>query len=231
MTKFLFLLIPAASIFAAPHAVNLKFESLTLRSGKRLDQVSVKSYDAENGRVLMLADRRLVYQQLDQLPYDAAQQIVNFSPAENAEPSKRLRIQRNSSAGASPVAVKTPPNNSVTKTQLSSEKQQQAQLHAAQSQTLLLAQIKRFAEQRVDRYYRLEYHPAAGSLVIVNQSLRLDEPVEVAGASGHYRVAGNIGLQFFDDQGRHSGRATQPFELVVAVDGKGSLSLLEFASK
>jgi hypothetical protein len=232
--QFALFLSCAAMAAASVQKVNLEFDSLTLRDGKKIERVVIQSYDPDNGKVIMLAKRHLVSYQIDQLPEDAAQQIVEFQPAATVGKPKIVRTPKSPVAhDAAPSAGKPVSATAIVVTPLSAvdESMRREQLRAAQSQALMLARAKQLAGQRADRYYRLEFHPAVGSLLIIAQSTQVADPVAIAGAEGRYRIAGTIGLQYFDDHGRDANRVMQPFEVLVGPDRHGALVAQEFVAK
>lgn len=220
-------------VAAAPHKIELAVDDLVLKNGQRFVSGTIRSYDHANGKVVLMADRKIVSIQLELLPDDLAEKIIAMVPEESkdetrTEKSERHRKQaeakRNSEAAAKARTEET--NRRRAESQARAAEATKASRHDQ-----MKAETSRLARSRADRYFRYEFKPGSGATVQIRRDIDLEEPEEVAGWPNRFRVQGQIGLEYYDSKGRSFSTTSQRFEVTAQGDDRGKMTIVDFTVK
>jgi hypothetical protein len=226
-------ILSAAAAFAAAYDVNLPYASLALKNGKTLTGATIKSYDHDNGKVVVMAGRSLHSLQIELLPDEVAAKVIALVPEERkalAREEKAGRKQEQREQVKTRQELKRQTREERT---LDTEAKKQANRDQAEAQAKarLVARTKQLAHAKADHYFRYEYKPGSGSTVVIRQGVTLGEPEEVSGWPGRCRVSGNVGLQFYDSRGSSFSTTVREFEVTVQKNDRGVEEVVDFTLK
>jgi hypothetical protein len=225
------LLVVSAS--AAPHVIDLKFENLTLRNGQKLQNGTIKSYDHANGKVVINADRQITSIQIELLPADVAERVISLVPEEvkdNARQEKADRKQQKKTSAQNSAAQTKSANDAWLKANADAGVRSEEAKKVREKESVR-QQAKSLAYSRANRYFRYELKPGSGSVYITGSGIQMEEPIEVTGWDRRYRVAGTVGLEYYDTRGRSFQTLTSRFEVIVGPDSNGSVVALDISVK
>jgi hypothetical protein len=145
----------------------LAYEKLDLTDGRELTDVVIKNYDPSSDKVLLMAKRTAMKLPLDLFPTDLRDRIKQAAPkpgdsttttASLPPPPPRERPTRPPAEVSSPAV----------------------RFNAAAH--------KQVALSRAQNYYRYEYPAGSGAVRITAVNFEVDDPEEVPGWSGRYRI-------------------------------------------
>ena len=232
VTLSLFLILTPLS-FASPYAINLSIPSLTLKNRKAFGAVSVKSFDYDNGRVVLIVGRSISTVQIELLPDDLAAQIMQLIPPEAKAQARSDRQAAQHDTVASQKATDAAgKKQDAKKAQEDEEARQRAeQANEAKLKEKMIYSCKRLARERAYQFYHYEYNPGSGSSFVFDDSVMLEEPEEVSGWQNRYRVQGKIGVQFYDSKGSSFGTRSRQFEVVTEGDKNGTMKVVDFTDR
>lgn len=226
-------LLSAAVVLAAAYDVNLPYASLALKNGRTLADVTIKSFDHENGKVVVMAGRTLHSLQIELLPDEVAARVLALVPEESKalareEKAGRKQEQRGQENAKQEVKRQTREERQQA---AAAKKQADRDNAEAQARARLIARTKQLAREKADYYFRYEYKPGSGSSVVIRQGVTLGEPEEVSGWPGRCRVSGNVGLQFYDSRGSSFSTTVREFEVTVQKNARGVEEVVDFTLK
>jgi len=198
------------SMSAAPHRVNLKVETLELKSGQKLKDVMIWNYDEAIGAVLLHVNQDIVSIPFDQLPASTAKRVVELAHAGAAKVQREtIENDLTDTVAASGISAATP------------ALEQERQIKIAQS----LARLK------AEHYFLGYASRPLGSVRILGQGVKLEEPVPVPGWNGRCLVRGTVDLGYLDNQGKVTEYRTSSFEVTTGPDSEGHIGVLDFTAK
>jgi len=226
-------ILSAAVAFAAAYDVNLPYASLALKNGRTLTDATIKSFDHENGKVVVMAGRSLHSLQIEMLPDEVAARVIALVPEESKALAREEKAGRKQEQRGQ---VKT---KQELKRQTQEDRQRDAEARKqvnrenveAQARARLIARTKQLAREKADHYFRYEYKPGSGSSVVIRQGVTLGEPEEISGWAGRCRVSGNVGLQFYDSRGSSFSTTVREFEVTVQRNDRGVEEVVDFTLK
>lgn len=226
-------LLTAAIAFAAAYEVNLPYASLALKNGRNLDEVTIKSYDHESGKVTLTAGRSLHSVQIELLPDEVAARVIALVPEENKALAREEKAGRKQEKRQRESTQQERLRQArVDRQRDAGERKQALQDQAeAQARAQWMTTAKQLARDKADHYFRYEYQPGSGSSVVIRQGVTLREPEEVAGWPGRCRVSGNVGLQFYDSRGSSFSTTVREFEVIIQKNDRGIQEVVDFTLK
>lgn len=220
------------SASAVPHKVDVRFESLRLRNGTTFAEGIIKTFDPATGRVVLQAGRTISSYQIEMLPEEIAAQVTSLVPDAATDAAMTEEARGESRERARQAAQKKERERAAREAEAAKTRAAQARGNAqAQASDAIQGRAKGLARDKAYRYYRYEFRPASGSVVIIGQSVQVEEPVAVPGWDRRYRVTGSVGLEFYDSRGRSFDRTTRSFEVLVGPDSNGNAAVLDFTAK
>ncbi len=230
---FTLFLLSAAVALAAAYYVNLPYASLALKNGRTLTDVTIKSFDHENGKVVVMAGRTLHSLQIEMLPDEVAAKVIALVPEESKALAREEKAGRKQEQRAQGETKRQLKRQTREERQMDTEARRQANRDNAEAQARarLVARTKQLAREKADHYFRYEYKPGSGSSVVIRQGVTLGEPEEVAGWPGRCRVSGNVGLQFYDSRGSSFSTTVREFEVTVQKNDRGVEEVVDFTLK
>lgn len=231
-TFALVILLPAC-LLGRPHNINLELTSVTLKNGRTYAKCVLRSYDPENGRVVLVEGRNMTSVQLELLPQELAEKVVALTPPEAkdaARQAKEREIERRRSNESASAAKRAE-----TEKRRQAERDQatrQAEAHrAAAKEAQVKSEAKWAAYARAKRYFSYEYKPGSGYVIITSRGIELSEPETVAGWDNRLRVRGTVGLEFYDSYGNSFNTTTREFEVTVEITSSGSVKVTDLTLK
>jgi len=225
-------ILSAAAAFAAAYDVNLPYASLALKNGRTLTDVTIKSFDHENGKVVVMAARELHSLQIEMLPDDVAAKVIALVPEESKALAREEKASRKQEQREQEKSKQELKRQTREERQRASEMSKPSNRdNADQARTRLLARTKQLAREKADYYFRYEYQPGSGSSVVIRQGVMVGEPEEVTGWSGRCRIKGSVGLQFYDSRGSSFSTTVREFEVTVQRNDRGVEEVVDFTLK
>lgn len=231
----LFVLVTAPAL-AAPFNVNVKFEQIELRNGQKLAAGTIKSYDHATGKVVLFVNRTVSSVQLELLPEELAKRIVSLVPEETKAEAREQRAERKEQQQRARDYQKSAAEADRRAEQQNADRAAAARVRQEEGRKEQMARAdrsasKRLAEEKAYRYFRYDYRPGSGSVIITGQGVEVQEPKEIVGWERRYRVNGTVGLEFYDSRGRSFDRTVRSFEVIVGPDDQGNLVAIDFSVK
>ena len=233
LRAFIPFFLSATVAFAAAYDVNLPYASLALKNGRTLADVTIRSFDHENGKVVVMAGRSLHSLQIELLPDEVAARVIALVPEESKALAREEKAGRKQDQRAQGKARQELKRQTREERQLDAAARKQANRDQAEAQdrARLVARTKQLARAKADHYFRYEYKPGSGSSVVIRQGVTLGEPEEVSGWPGRCRVSGNVGLQFYDSRGSSFSTTVREFEVTVQKNARGVEEVVDFTLK
>jgi hypothetical protein len=230
---YLVCLVLTAAAVAAPFDVDLSYDALQLKNGRSLNKAVIKSYDHENGKVVILVDRSLTSIQIELLPDEIAQRIIAMVPPESKALERTDRTERKHDQHAARTDDAQAARDRTERLQREAAEARRAQDEARESQQAerFVSQSLELAKTRAYRYYRYENKPGSGYVLIVRRGIELEDPVEVPGWGKRLRISGQVDLEFYDSYGRSFNATTAKFEVITEMDDKGHVKVVDFSPK
>lgn len=217
--KTLLLFLAACAVAWADEAT-LQFPQLDLADGRKLKNVTVKSYDAKSGDVLVLADDKAMVIAIAQIPAPFADRVKSGAPV----------------AGTTTAVVAAPPPPAVSTPLVPPPSPAPAVVEPKHNKgekkaATLLAKHKAAAEARAKQYFQFELQVGSNSISVTKLSLDADKPQPVEGWTGRYRTTGKAFYEFFDSVGSFQ-RGTGSFEVVTEQQKPGDdVTVVDFTHK
>lgn len=223
----------AVVAFAAAYDVNLPYASLALKNGRTLTDVTIKSFDHQNGKVVVMAGRTLHSLQIELLPDEVAARVFALVPEESKALAREEKAGRKQEQRVQQKTKQELKRQTREERKVDTEARKQASRDNADAQARerLVARTKQLARAKADHYFRYEYKPGSGSSVVIRQGVTLGEPEEVSGWPGRCRVTGNVGLQFYDSRGSSFSTTVREFEVTVQKNARGVEEVVDFTLK
>lgn len=213
----LFLFCWVAPLGAAP--VPLKYAQLDLNDGRTLKNVVVKSYDAAIGKLLLVADGKVMLIPLGLVPQPFRDKLKAEAPQGGATSS--VVPGQAVPSGEGPSSGKVAPGPAAPTNQ---------ELEDA-AQEKLLEKHKQAALARAKNYYRYEFQAGSSAISVTAENFEVDQPEPVAGWNGRYRTCGRVFLEFFDSKGYSYSRTTDKFEITTEQKPREALKVVDFTRK
>jgi hypothetical protein len=192
-----------------------RFARLDLLDGRKLTNVTVRTYDAASGRVFLIADRKAMSVPITLIPQPFAQQFKLGLPAGGgsmtvvkSSPPAQLPRQITSAAPAvssGPAPVVTVVNESATV--------DPAYAHAEA------------AAKRAERFFRFEIPTGSNAISVYDVDIETLGTEPVTGWEGRYRTRGKAYIQYYDSKGNSYSRVTDGFEVITDQKRGGAVTV------
>jgi hypothetical protein len=207
-------ILTARSVAAADAPVPMAYEQLDLTDGRKLKKVTVKSYDAQAEKFVVIADGKLMSVPLALVPEPLGSKLKAAAPAAGAStsstPVRKVHV---------PVVVSGPDNIPKIYRPTANTPEEETKVH------------KSIALRQVALHYTYQYPLAPGTSKVTPGNFQLEEPRPVKGWIGRYSTRGSVTLEFFDSSGLKSGSIISRFEVVTEKDGGPSARIIDFSVK
>jgi hypothetical protein len=203
-------LLVAVRVAAAGVDHPLEYEKLDLTDGRELTNVVIKNYDSASDKVLLMAKRTAMKLPLDLFPTDLR------------DPIKRAAPKAGGSTTTTTSLPPPPPGDRPTAP---------AAVGPSPAVRINVAAHKQVALSRAQNYYRYEYPAGSGAVRVTAVNFEVDDPEEVPGWVGRYRIEGKVFLEFFDSKGLSYSRTTDRFEIQTEQKAGGSIKVVDFTRK
>lgn len=231
---FLFLAIVTVA-WATPATVDLEVDTLTLKNGKVLRQVLIKSYDSSSGRVVLMVNKSITTTQLEMLPPEVIQQIKSLLPPEPTPEEKAKKAASDAAAASRREAAQRKKENAerqaARKAEQEANAQASAERNAEQNEESALWAVKSAAKTKAYDYFRYEYNPGSGSVIVTSIRIQLDEPEPMSGWTGRYRAQGKALFNYYAGGGGSFNNTSRAFEVEVEKPARGSAKVVAFSLK
>jgi|GEM_PF-3340112 len=224
MMKPLFLFL-AASALAWADDTPLVFERIDLSDGRSLKEVTIKTYDATSGRVLLIANGKASMVPLNVFPAPLDKQIAATAP--RAGSTTMTMAQRTPPPAAAPTTGQTtsPVPVPTSPPRIDRTYSDAAEVARAEAEVRQHAQA---ARNKADRYFRYEYRLGSNAVRIRSLDLDLGATEAVSGWSGRYRTTGKAYIEYFDSAGWSYSRTNSVFEVVTEQKPNGQIEAVDF---
>jgi len=212
-----------------------EFQRLDLLDGRTLLKVTLRSYDAETDKVLLMSDGKAYIVPAKLVPPPFAEQFrksgmrpgssvstVSATLAPSAPPATVARTPAATAAASAPAVGPTsqtrrpvvrpapPPPESAPAS---------ADAHASAAAT------------RAARFFRYEFKAGSDSISVTVLNVDVTACESVPGWKGRYRTQGHAFLEFFDSKGNSFQRANRGFEVITEEREPGKLGVIDFSQK
>ena len=188
----------------------LEYEHLELTDGRKLTKVVVKNYDAESGKILLMAKKTAMKIPIDLLPEAIRDRVKNTAPKAGASTTTTAV------APPTPESERRPPQQSTP---------------VAPEPAIDPAAHRQAALTRAQNYYRYEFPAGSGAIRVTAANFEVDDPEEVPGWRGRYRLQGKVFLEFFDSKGYSYSRTTDRFDILTEQKPGASIKVIDFSRK
>jgi len=211
-----------------------EFQRLDLLDGRTLLKVTLRSYDAETDKVLLISDGKAYIVPAKLVPPPFAEQFrksgmrpgssvstVSAPLAPSAPPATVARTSAAAAASAPAVGPTSQVRRPVMKpAPLSPEPAvASAEAHADVAAT------------RASRFFRYEFKAGSDSISVTVLNVDVTACEEIAGWKGRYRTHGHAYLEFYDSKGGSFQRANRGFEVITEEKTPGKLGVIDFSQK
>lgn len=211
---------------AARPAGPLDFTRLDLLDGRKLQNASIKSYDAKNDQAIIVSEKKVLsvpvslipppfatqVRALPPRPYSDVRPSAPANPAQTAEPAAPARVERKRPSPA--------PSPSPIDPEREARKLQET-----------LAAHKEVAMARLEKYYRYEYMVGPISVKVTALDFEVSRPRAVPGWEGRYEMQGKAYLEYFDSRGGSFQRTTSAFEIVTEERPGDEIKVVDLTKK
>ncbi len=193
---------------------SLTFPQLELVSGRKLKNVTVRSFDEKSGKLLILADGKAMVLPIAEIPSRLHQRITAAAPQSGGTvntvsgqpPSPIHRPSR-------PAPVIIPRDGSPTRPR--SPDAAPSGAISGDAAHHALARHREAALRHAERYYAFEHQLGSNAGKVTALDFEMTAPKAVAGWEGRYETAGKAFLEFFDGKGGSFRRTTSAFEVIT----------------
>lgn len=193
----------------------LEFERLDLTDGRRLRKVSVKNYDAEKGRLLLVASGKAMTINIDLVPEPFRTRLKKHAPQAGSSttsiPAPRQPTSPSVPPARPPPVVTRPAPSKNT---------------AAQRE-----KYKSAALERADHYYGFEHQAGSATLSLRAVAYETDDPEPVVGWPNRYRIQGRAFLEYYETKNYTTIRSTDRFEVLIEDIPDKSIKVIDFTRK
>ena len=208
------LLFLAAATAAWATEVPLRYTRLDLVDGRTLTNVVIKSYDADTGKLLLVADGKAMLVPENLIPPPLAARLKAGAPA--AGSTTRLVTPQPLVPSPYPArSVSTPAAHPVDTTDVTVSDP-------------LLTSHKEAAVERAKRYFRYEFKAGSDSISVTALDIDAEQPEAIEGWLGRYRTKGKAYLEFYDSKGSSFSRTTESFEVITEQKPGQPLEVVDF---
>jgi hypothetical protein len=193
----------------------LEFERLDLSDGRKLRKVVVKTYDAEKGRLMLVASGKAMIVGIELVPEPFRGKLKEETPRAGGSTSSTppTRIRPATPPNPAPPPVAPPPPGHASRPSIDPEAHKAAALERAQN------------------FYRYEHKAGSDSIRVTAVNFETDDPEAITGWEGRYRIQGRVLLEYFDSKGYSFNRATDRFDVITEQKGAGSIKVIDFSRK
>lgn len=244
VSVYAFVLLALTALPGADATRMIAIERLELQDGRKLSEVIVRSFDAESGKVLLVARNTAMAIPVDLLPAPLAEQVRTHAPKAGAtftlipgprdmepampppnpggtpDPGEATVTPQppeisNDDAGAG-VPVRRIERPSLPGPTINSGAG--AAADPAASSRALAAQSathRTAALAHAERYFRFEFAAGSSSVRVTALDFDATDTRPVSGWPGRFRTEGKAYLEFFDSKGNSFGRDRRTFEVIT----------------
>lgn len=212
-----------AAAFAAAAETPTQFARLDLLDGRKLKNVTVRSYDTASGRVLLVADRKAMSIPIALIPPPFAQQFksgllagggsMTIVVAPPSTPPEKKASATPTAGGPSPAPAPTTPTSPTG---------------TASSENPSLAHTQ-VAADRAARYFRYELRMGSNSVSVYEVDIEILGTENVSGWQGRYRTKGKAYIQYYDSVGGSYSRQTEGFEIITERKSDGAVVVIDLS--
>jgi hypothetical protein len=244
------LLAGALRAFAQPaDDVPLKFTRLDLTDGRKLKNVTVRSYDAKSEKLLVVADGKAMTIPIALVPAPFNEQLKGAPASGNSVSTIAAPTPRTIATAADQyqLSASMPVARRMTKAEFDAEVPRGA-APPARVQVERIAQPRRqrmapapvdngverhaaAARARATTYFRYEFQIGSNSISVTSLDFELSTPKPVPGWEGRYESQGKAFIEYYDSKGRSVQRSTSTFEVITEQKPGEDLTVVEFRRK
>jgi hypothetical protein len=192
----------------------LQLERLELTDGRKLRDVVVRSFDAEKGRLLLVASGKAMLLSIELLPEPVRTRVKEETPEAGGTTNT-----------SPPAANPTPPERPRTPPVPPPEPARNGQ-PAFDPRPHVEA-----AKDRADRFYRFEHFPGSATLSLRVAKFETDDPEPLTGWPNRYRVQGRAFLEYYETKNYTTIRSIDRFEIITEQKGTRNVQVLDFTRK
>ena len=234
LASCLFLL---ASAYAATVEMNLPVKELKLADGRVFAQAAIRSFNTTTEVATLLVGREYLPVRLADLPADVQSGIrerVPLSAEEIADEKKQARESRRRKAERAEQAAERREDERAEEAR---EIRRDARRQTAEDKEKQEAKEEKILQEVMDaahtalrRKFRYEENAGSGSSYVLSDDYSLNDPEEVPGWAGRYRVTGKAYVREYDSRGGFNSRR-RDVEILIQTKEKKRPEVLEVLVK
>jgi len=212
-----------------------EFLRLDLLDGRVLRKVTLRSYDPETDKVLLLSEGKAYIVPAKLVPPPFAEQFRKNGPrsgssvstvsapiSPSAPPPPAIRTV---SAAAGASAPNVGPTSQVRRP-IVKPAPRPTETAAASAEA-----HARVAATRASRFFRYEFKAGSDSISVTLLNVDVTTCESVPGWNGRYRTQGHAFLEFYDSRGNSFQRADRGFEVITEEATPGLPAVIDFTQK
>ncbi|MBA3849778.1 MAG: hypothetical protein C0502_07255 [Opitutus sp.] len=241
MKSVLRFLVPCLFLLAAASAatveMNLPVKELKLPDGRVLSQAAIKSYNTVTEVATVLVGRDYFSVRLADLPAEVQAGIrerVPLTADEIADEKKQAReSRRRKAARAEQAAERREDERAEEAREIRRDTRRQAGEDKARQEAKeerIMQEVMDAAHAALRRKFRYEENAGTGSSYVLSDDYSLNDPEEVSGWSGRYRVTGKAYVREYDSRGGFNSRR-RDVEILIQTKEKKRPEVLEVLVK
>lgn len=230
--KILLALCLASPASALLVSFSFNYDRMTLRTGRELRAVTLKSYNTQTGKVAaVIGAKQLATFRIDELPEEVAARVRQMAPAQSAEEIRAEQRQAGEDLKAAKRRVQEVEQSKLAEAKADRAARRKLDVRKAEvsieQEPQIAPKIAAAARQMATHYFTYEADPHSSLGYVFDSSVILDDPEPVPGWADRWRVRGKVGIQYLTRNMGAVGRSSKDFEVLIDAPPKGSPKLVE----
>lgn len=218
--KFLFSLLCVIGTLAYAESTLTPVGRLRLLDGRTLENVVIRSYDAQASKVLVIANGKAMLIPINLVPPPYADKVI----ADSTRPSADL-VQ------TTPLPNTTTPREKVPTTTPKKQTEPTTVSTAAINPYDAREAHRAVAKAHALRYFQYEYRTGSNAITVTAADIFIDETEAVPGWN-QYRTTGKAYVEFYDSVGGGSfSRRSRKFEVLTEQKPGEEIKVIDFSRK
>ena len=230
------LFLVATVIACAEHvAVDRRFPELNLKNGSVLAPVKILSYDPDLGSVNVVAGKFLTKVDTKQLPDEVIRQLESLKPKRTE--AEKIKLQQRSADAELAAQKRAAQREENAHTEYQATRAAQLALDVSlkgsekDREAAIEDQVAKAAETYARSYFKYQNDPHSSVGYVLDSDFQMNDPEQVPGWTGRWRVSGTAGVAYATNTGGSLGRKVRDFEILLETSPKGRLKVIELRVK
>lgn len=229
--KLLLVLGLAGPLSAALVDFSFRYDRVELKNGRRLQDVTFKSYDTLTKKVGAVAGRQVMTLRLGDLPDDIVAKIKERIPEQTEAEIKEEKKQAAEDLREAKRRARELEKRAVAETKADRSAQRRLDVKRAEAaideESRVKTTVAAAAKELAYHYFKYEADPHSNVGYVFDSNIILEDPEPIPGWTNHWRVRGKVGVQYLTNNLGSVSRKTKEFELRIEAPPKGKPKLLD----